>query len=350
MGPWNYPFQLIISPLTAAIAAGNSAVLKPSEYAPRTAEVIHEIIKASFDSDYICVVQGNADTAAELLRQPFDHVFYTGSTEVGRKVMTAAAKQLTPVTLELGGKSPAIVTGKARLPVTARRIARGKFMNAGQTCVAPDHVWVMESAAEALLHELTTAIRSFFGTEPRQSRDFGRIINDRHWQRLNDYLQEQSPVIGGEADPAERYIAPTVIKNPPLDSPLMQEEIFGPILPVLTYNSLDALLVSLRRKPTPLALYVFSESGEEQDRITSRLPSGGVCINDTIAHLTVPDLPFGGQGTSGMGAYHGRSGFDTFTHYRSILQRSTRGDMKAMYPPFSVPLKIFKRLYRFLFG
>jgi aldehyde dehydrogenase (NAD+) len=349
IGTWNYPFQLLFSPLLAALAAGNCAVLKPSEYAPNVAGAVARLAGDVFDADHVRVVEGDAAAAIELQSLPFDHVFFTGSTAVGRKVMEAAARRLVPVTLELGGKCPAIVCDDADIGVAARRIARGKFMNAGQTCVATDHVWVCATRFRELVTALKEAIVSFYGADPRKSPDYARMINTHHAGRVAGYLAGQRVIFGGEHDVEERYVAPTLVENPALDSALMQEEIFGPVLPVLHYDDIDQVMRELRGRPKPLALYVFSGSREKAEKIISRVPSGGVCVNDTVNQLLVPGLPFGGVGESGMGAYHGRAGFDTFTHYRSILKRGTWPDARSFYPPWDVSLQLFRRIYR-LFG
>mgnify|MGYP001008697293 CR=1 FL=1 len=350
MGPWNYPFQLLMSPLIAAVAAGNCAVVKPSEYAPKTSAVIHKIISKAFDENHVCVIEGDHEVAAELLEQKFDSIFFTGGTEIGRKVMAAAAKHLTPVTLELGGKCPAIVCADADVRVAARRIARGKFMNAGQTCVAPDHVWVDRAVAAPFLEELKNAIIAFYGADSEASPDYGRIVNEKHILRLARYLEAQTPVLGGKYDAASKYFSPTVLLNPPSDAPVMREEIFGPVLPVMEFSSIDDAVALIRKMAAPLALYVFSASAVLAETLITRIPSGGACINDAINHLLLEELPFGGIGESGMGAYHGRAGFDTFTHWRSVLARGTRPDPGQAYPPYRLPLKTFKKIYRWLAG
>ena len=344
IGPWNYPFQLVMSPLVAALAAGNCAVLKPSELAPHTSAVIAELISSTFSRDYVRVETGDYRVAEALQRQPFDHIFFTGGTEIGRKVMAAAAQNLTPVTLELGGKCPVILCEDANLDVAARRIVRGKFMNAGQTCVAPDHVWVPAARHQELIDHLKEAITTFYGSDPLQNPDYGRIVNRQHTERLTNYLDGQAISFGGRFDIGSCYMEPTLVSNPALNSPLMQEEIFGPILPVLSYTQLDQALSELRRRPSPLALYIFGENKQTIDHILIALPSGGACVNDTVSHLLVAGMPFGGTGASGMGAYHGRTGFDTFTQYRSILRRRIHPDFKQAYPPYTLSLTAFKKL------
>jgi aldehyde dehydrogenase (NAD+) len=339
IGPWNYPFQLLLSPLVGAIAAGNCAVLKPSEFAPHTATVIAKLIADIFPAEYITVVEGDRQVAEALLREKFDTIFFTGSTTVGRAVMTAAAKHLTPVTLELGGKCPTIVCADAPLDVTARRIAWGKFMNAGQTCVAPDYVLVDRRIRQQLVDALKQAVREFYGDNPQQSPNYGRIVNRRHFDRLSAF-------IAGDAD--DLYIPPTILTDVSWDAPVMQEEIFGPILPVLEFDSLDDVLARLRDRPTPLALYLFTHDRVTQERVLAGTRSGGVCINDTVVHIAGKELPFGGLGESGMGAYHGKASFDCFSHRRSVVRRSTAFDSRFRYPPPKLSLARLRRLWPWL--
>jgi len=348
IGPWNYPLQLLISPLVGAIAAGNCVVLKPSETAPHTAAVIERMIRSGYPDEFITTVLGDCNTAEALLDQKFDTIFFTGSTRIGRAVMAAAARHLTPVTLELGGKCPCIVAEDVPVDVTARRIVWGKFMNAGQTCVAPDHVYVHKSIAAALLEAMKRALIEFYGISPQASPDFGRIINASHLARLTSYLRDGQIACGGECDPADLYLAPTIITQPGLDSPVMEDEIFGPILPMLEFSDMGEVLRSLRDKPKPLAVYLFAQDRRLHDRVISETQSGGVCINDTILHILGNDLPFGGVGDSGMGSYHGRASFDCFTHQRSILRRSLAVDSKFRYPPPRASLETLKRLLRFI--
>jgi aldehyde dehydrogenase (NAD+) len=349
IGPWNYPLQLLLSPLVGAIAAGNCAILKPSEFAPATAAVLGRIMGTAFSEAYIGFVQGDQATAEALLQQRFDAIFCTGSTATGRAVMTAAARHLTPVTLELGGKCPCIVAADSPLKTTARRIVWGKFMNAGQTCVAPDHVFVDQRVASALLAALKQALRDFYGADPRQSPDYGRIINRRHFDRLIRHLGDGEIAHGGGRDAAERYLEPTILTKVSPAAPVMREEIFGPILPVLEFSELDDVLAGLREQPTPLALYLFSADRVVQERVLAGSRSGGVCLNDTVTHIFGKDLPFGGLGESGMGAYHGRTSFDCFTHHRSVLRRSLVPDPPFRYPPPRIGLQRLKRILR-LFG
>ena len=350
IGPWNYPFQLLLSPLASAMAAGNCAVLKPSEFAPRTAAAIAQIIGAAFPAEYLSVVQGEHETAEALLREKFDTIFFTGSTGVGRIVMSAAARHLTPVTLELGGKCPCLVCADAPLEITARRIVWGKFMNAGQTCVAPDFLLVERSVGPALVEAMKKAARAFYGEDPQCSPDYGRIVNRRHFDRLLGYLGRGQIAHGGQHDADACYLAPTILTGVPGDAPVMREEIFGPILPVLDYDRFEDALALLHDRPTPLALYLFTKDRATQKRVLAATRSGGVCLNDTVTHILGHGLPFGGLGESGLGAYHGEAGFDCFTHRRSVLRRSFAFDLKLRYPPARITLTTLKRIHRFMLG
>lgn len=347
IGPWNYPFQLPLAPLVGAMAAGNCVVLKPSEFAPQTAAAIAQLIGAVFPDEYIAVVQGQCDVAETLLQERWNKIFFTGSTSVGRAVMTAAARHLTPVTLELGGKCPCIVCPDAPLEVVARRIVWGKFMNAGQTCVAPDHVLVDQRVGDELVNAMKRVLRDFYGDDPRNNPNYGRIVNRRHFDRLIGYLGSGLIFCGGEHDAGDLYIAPTILTEVAMDAPVMQEEIFGPILPVLEFAALDEALTSLRNRPTPLALYLFTNDRAIRNRVLAETRSGGVCINDTVSHIIGHHLPFGGLGESGMGAYHGRASFDCFSHRRSVLRRSLNFDPRLRYPPPRFSLGTLKRFYRF---
>jgi len=348
IGAWNYPLQLILSPLVGVIAAGNCAILKPSEFAPHTAEVLDQMIRDAYPEDYLTIIRGERETSEVLLREKFDTIFFTGGTETGRAVMAAAARHLTPVTLELGGKCPCIVCHDAPVETTARRIIWGKFMNAGQTCVAPDHVWVDQRIAPALLDAMRKTLAEFHGEFPQQSPDYGRIVNRRHFERLAQYLKQGNIVCGGECDPADLYMAPTVLTDVSLDSPVMTDEIFGPILPVMEFSDIDTVLTKLRDRPKPLALYLFTRERALQERVLATTQSGGVCINDTILQILGHDLPFGGVGESGMGSYHGRASFDCFSHRRVVMRRSFALDSRFRYPPPGVSLPVLKRLLRFL--
>jgi aldehyde dehydrogenase (NAD+) len=345
IGPWNYPFQLIISPLVGAIAAGNCAILKPSEHAPHTAQVVAEMIQSAFDSQYIAVAQGDADVSQQLLAEKFDHIFFTGGTAIGRVVMEAAAKHLTPVTLELGGKSPCVVEDDARLDYAAKRIAWGKFINAGQTCIAPDYLLVNRRIKQDLLTKIKAYIQEFYGTDPATSPDYARIINQRHFSRLASFLDNGTPLIGGQTDPETRYIAPTLLDNVSWDATVMQDEIFGPILPVLEYGELDEAIALINARPKPLALYFFSSDSRKQEQMLQSTSSGGVCINDTVMHIAVSALPFGGVGESGMGRYHGKASFDTFSHYKSVLKKGMWLDLAWRYAPYTASkLKLIKKI------
>jgi aldehyde dehydrogenase (NAD+) len=345
IAPWNYPIQLALGPLIPALAAGNTAIVKPSEVAPATSALIARLVPKYLDRDAVAVVEGGIPETTALLAQKFDHIFYTGNGAVAKIVMRAAAEHLTPVTLELGGKSPCIVDQNVDLDVAARRIVWSKFFNAGQTCVAPDYVLVHERIEQRLIDKLRDTIHDFYGDDPRQSRDYPRIINDRHHARLSKLLASGKLVAGGEVDATERYIAPTLMSNVSPDAPVMQEEIFGPILPILSVASLEAAVEFVNRRDKPLALYVFTSDKQQAERVLEQTSSGGACVNDCVSHLLPPELPFGGVGASGMGAYHGKAGFDTFSHRKSVLDRPTRIDPPLLYPPYaSQKLKWIKRL------
>jgi len=335
IAPWNYPFQTAVLPLVGALGAGNCVVLKPSEVAPHTSAAIAKWIPKYLDTEAVQVVEGGVQENTELLRQKWDHIFYTGNGRVGRIVMEAASKHLTPVTLELGGKSPTIVDETADLDGAAKRIVYGKFFNAGQTCVAPDYVLVDERVHDALLNRMVSAVREFYGDDPKQSPDFARIINDRHHARLARLLDGADVATGGEADASERYIAPTILKNVKEDDEVMKEEIFGPILPVISVPSVHAAVAFINRQPKPLALYCFSTNKEAQDAVIEGTSAGGTTINHVWLHVGVPTLPFGGVGESGMGAYHGRHSFETFSHQRGVLKKSTLKDPPLMFPPYA---------------
>jgi aldehyde dehydrogenase (NAD+) len=344
LGPWNYPFQLSVSPLMGAIAAGNCVVLKPSEHAPATSRVLADLLRDTFEPAHVAVVEGGVETAQELLEHRFDHVFFTGGTAVGRLVMAAAARHLTPVTLELGGKSPCIVDRDVDLEVTARRILWGKCINAGQSCVAPDYLLVHEDARPGLLAALKAAIHDFYGEDPAASPDLGRIVNERQFDRIAALLEGERVVAGGRMDRSTRFIEPTILDPVSWEAPVMQEEIFGPILPVLTYRSIDEAIAAITARPKPLALYLFSRDRSLQERVLAGTSSGGVCLNDVFLQVAVWDLPFGGVGDSGIGAYHGRTSFDTFSHHRSVLRKPFWLDLNWRYPPYADRLGTFRRL------
>jgi acyl-CoA reductase-like NAD-dependent aldehyde dehydrogenase len=344
IAPWNYPFQLMISPLTGAIAAGNCAVLKPSEIAANTSRVITDIIQKTFDPAYIAVVEGGVETSQQLLEEKFDHIFFTGSTAIGRIVMQAAAQHLTPVTLELGGKSPCIVDSDVDLKHAAKRITWGKYLNAGQTCIAPDYLLVDRRIKSDLLTEIQKCVEEFYGDDPSESPDYGRIISRKHFERLEPLLKDGEIVIGGQTNPEEKYIAPTVVDQVSWESPLMQDEIFGPILPVLEYTDLKEAIAQINARPKPLALYIFSKDKQKQEQVLQETSSGGVCINDTVMHIGVSTLPFGGVGDSGIGNYHGKASFDTFSHYKSVLKKGFRFDPNWRYPPYKDKVSLLKRI------
>lgn len=335
IAPWNYPFQTAVLPLVGALAAGNCVVLKPSEIAPHTSAFIAKWIPKYLDTKAVRVVEGGVPETTALLRQKWDHIFYTGNGTVARIVMEAASKHLTPVTLELGGKSPAVVDETADLDSAAKRIVYGKFFNAGQTCVAPDYVLVHEAVHDALLNRMVSAVREFYGDDPRESPDFARIINRRHHARLARLLDGADVATGGETDISERYIAPTIIKNVKEGDQVMKEEIFGPILPVISVPSVPAAVAFINRQPKPLALYFFSTSKDAQKLVIEGTSAGGTTINHVWLHVGVPALPFGGVGESGMGAYHGRHSFETFSHQRGVLKKSTLKDPPLMFPPYA---------------
>lgn len=346
IGPWNYPVQLILCPLIGAIAAGNCAVIKPSEYTPHTSKVLKQMIEGVFDLQYVTVVEGEAETAKALLQEPFDHIFFTGSVAVGKSVMESASKSLTPVTLELGGKSPVIVSQDCNLELTARRIVWGKFTNAGQTCVAPDYLYVPEEIKEDLLNQMKEEIIRFYGENPLVNPDYTRIVSEKHFNRLQSFLKSAHIVIGGKSDPDTLKIEPTILDQVSWDDPVMQEEIFGPILPVLTYVRLDDVIQQIRQKPKPLALYVFTEDKKVQEKVIASLPYGGGCVNDTLMHVGTPHLPFGGIGTSGIGRYHGKYSFDCFSHQKGLIKQTTRFDLTLRYPYVKSGLKWIRRLTR----
>ena len=348
IGPWNYPFHLCLQPLVSALAAGNTAVLKPSEHAPATAALIAELITAAFPDGTVEVVQGDGAVAEELLQERFDHIFFTGGERVGRLVMAAAARHLTPVTLELGGKSPAVVLSDADLTITARRLVWGKSLNAGQTCIAPDYLLVERSITEPLVSRLSQRIDQCFGADPLQSPDLARIVNHAQYARLSALLEgarQRGQILhGGQCDPETRRIGPTLIRVESLDDPLMQEELFGPLLPLLAVDDLEHAIQRIHQRPKPLALYLFTNNRAHQRTLLQRTSSGGVGLNDVVLQAGVPDLPFGGVGASGMGSYHGKAGFDTFSHHRSVLRRPFRLDAPFRYPPYAGRLPLVRRL------
>ena len=342
IGAWNYPVQLLLSPLVPAIAAGNCAVLKPSELAPATSALMAELLPRYLDSDAFACVEGAVPETTALLEQRWDHILYTGGGQVGKIVMAAAAKHLTPVTLELGGKSPCIVADDADIEVTARRIAWGKFTNAGQTCIAPDYLLCTRATAERLLPAIEKSVREMFGEDSRASSDYGRIVNSRHAQRIAAYLDDGEVIFGGQVDVENRYIAPTLLRNVGVEAAVMQEEIFGPVLPVIELDDFGQVEGFVNEREKPLALYIFTQSDSTADRILARCSSGNACVNDCMMFMAAHDLPFGGVGPSGMGAYHGEHGFKTFSHFKAVMKRKYIFDLDLRYAPFNA--KKFKLL------
>ena len=338
LGPYNYPVQLLAEPLVGAIAAGNCAVLKPSELTPHVSKAMYQIVHSTFKEEYIACVEGGVEVNQELLSQKFDYIFFTGSERVGRIVMKAAAENLTPVTLELGGKSPVIIEKTANIKEAARRIAWGKLLNAGQTCVAPDYVLVDESRKQQFLTEMKNAFSHLYGKEIKKNPHFGRIVNERHMERLQKILEQDAKYLfcGGEADALQRYIEPAILDlGKDQNAASMQEELFGPILPVLSYHKLEDAVRFVNKRAKPLALYLFTKKRSAERFVLERVSSGGVCVNDTISHLINPDLPFGGVGASGMGQYHGKYSFDTFTHEKSVFYKPADWNLPVCYPPFT---------------
>jgi len=348
ISPWNYPFQLTVAPLIGAIAAGNCVLIKPSEFSSSTSATIEKMITELFDSDYVTVFQGEAEATKKLLEEKFDYIFFTGSTAVGRVVMTAAARYLTPVTLELGGKSPAIVDEDANLNYGIKRIAWGKFFNAGQTCIAPDYVLVHRKIKDTFIEKIIGTLHTFYGENPMMSPDYARIINERHFNRLLQLMKSGWVIYGGNNQRKDLYIAPTIIDQVSPGDPVMQEEIFGPILPLIEYSDIDEAIAFVNQRPRPLALYCFSENKNIQKKILRETSAGGGCINDTISHIGSQELPFGGIGESGMGSYHGKASFDTFTHRRSILFRSNLLDIPLRYPPYRDRVSLLQLLFRII--
>ena len=335
IAPWNYPIQLLLAPLVGVLAAGNCAVLKPSELTPHTSGALNDLVPRYLDNDAVAVVTGGAEASTALLAERFDHIFFTGGARVGRVVMEAAAKHLTPVALELGGKSPCVVAADADLKIAAERIVWGKFLNAGQTCVAPDYVLVERTRHDAFIDALRATIARFFGPDPKTSPDFARIVSEQHAERLAGYLDGGRVVIGGEVDLSSRYIAPTVLADVRADAPVMREEIFGPILPVVAVESVEEAIGFINARDKPLALYLFTGDAGVRERVIGRTSSGGVVVNDVVVHLSVPDLPFGGVGTSGFGRYHGQAGFETFSNLKGVLARRLWPEPPLRLPPHS---------------
>ncbi len=334
MSPWNYPFLLSMEPMVDAVAAGNTVVLKPSAYAPNTSAVIRRLVEDVFPQGHVAVVEGGRTENAGLLEQPFDYIFFTGGTQVGKLVLQKAAEHFTPVTLEMGGKSPCIVDGTANLPVAARRIAFGKYLNCGQTCVAPDYLLIHRSVRDQFLPLFEAAVEEMYGADPLNNPNYGKIINEKHFDRLMGILEGEHILFGGAQDRAGLKIAPTVVGPVTPDSPSMGQELFGPILPVMVYEELDEVIRFVQSRPRPLALYLFSEDRAAVARVQTELSYGGGCINDTIIHLATSEMGFGGVGMSGMGSYHGRRGFETFTHEKSTVDKACWLDLPFRYPPY----------------
>jgi len=345
MSPWNYPVNLCFEPLIGAISGGNCAVIKPSAYAPATSYAIAKLISETFPKEYITVIEGGRQQNAQLLEEKFDYIFFTGSVEVGKVVMEAASKHLTPVTLELGGKSPVIVDETANIKLAAKRIAFGKVINAGQTCVEPDYLFIHETKKEEFVEEFKKALKEFFPNGDMSG--MCTIISDKHYARVKKLMEGEKIILGGGSDDSRRFIEPTLLDGITFESPIMQEEIFGPLLPIITYKNLDECIRFIQSRPRPLALYIFTESKANRERILSTCSFGGGCINDVIMHIVTPYMPFGGVGYSGMGDYHGKKSFDTFTHYRSILSQSTRMDVNLRYMPYDdKKLRLLKKVMK----
>ncbi|MCW8108000.1 aldehyde dehydrogenase family protein [Alteromonas ponticola] len=345
IGAWNYPLQLLLAPLVAALAAGNCVLLKPSELAAATSSLIAQLVPQYLDREAIQVIEGGKDETSDLLTQNWDHIFYTGGEQVGKIVMRAAAEHLTPVTLELGGKSPCVVDCKTDLSTTAKRIVWGKWMNAGQTCIAPDYILVEQSFKDELILALKKVLQQQYGDSPLTNDDYGKIINQRHFERLKNYLHKAHVIHGGNADAQKIKIEPTIVEVSDETHPLLQEEIFGPILPIIAVTDLNEAIEYINQRPKPLALYLFTQRKDFEQKILQQTSAGNVCINDTLMFMSNPDLPFGGVGSSGMGNYHGKAGFDTFSHLKSIMKRSFKFDVPVRYAPFKKwKLAILKKL------
>lgn len=344
IAPWNYPVQLLLAPLVGAIVAGNTAILKPSEYALHTSNLLTKLINSTFEPQYIKMIEGAVPETQLLLNEKFDFIFFTGSTNVGKIVYQAAAKNLTPVALELGGKSPCIVDTDIHLDYTAKRIIWGKFINLGQTCIAPDYILVDQKIKDALVEKMKFYIHEFFGDNPQESEALGRIINEGHFDRLAAYLNDGDVIEGGQLDREDKFIAPTLMENVGMETPVMQDEIFGPILPIIEYGNLREAIDLINQKSKPLALYIFSKNDKKINRILDETSAGGVTINDTLMHIANSHLPFGGVGDSGIGAYHGQHSFDLFSHQKSVLHRSFLIEEPIRYAPYKVSLKWIRKI------
>ena len=347
MGPYNYPFVLCIQPLIGALAAGNTVIMKPSSLNPQTAKVMEKMAQEFFSPDLFQIFLGSTEVTDALLEEQFDHIFFTGSPRVGRIVMAKAAKYLTPVTLELGGKSPTIVHSDAKLDIAAKRILAGKFMNVGQTCIAPDHLFVHASVKDAFERTLVETLKTFYGNDPQKSPDLGRMINGRHFERVKALIDPAKVLAGGQTDAKELYIAPTLLKNVTMDDAVMKEELFAPVLPIISYTSLSEVYQHVKKLSShPLALYLFTESRDVEQEVLANIQFGGGCINNTLMHIANANLPFGGVGESGMGAYHGHRSFLAFSHQRSVLKSATLFDPPIRYAPYKDKVKIFKFLFK----
>lgn len=348
LAPWNYPFQLALCPLISAVAAGNQVVLKPSELTPKTSEIIHKIMGKVFDKNHVEVIEGGVEISKQLLSERWDYIFFTGSVAVGKIVAKAAAENLTPVTLELGGKNPCIIDETANLKLAAKRIVWGKFVNAGQTCIAPDFILIQKNMKKHFVNFLKEEITKAYGENPEKSPDFARIINTKNWQRLVDLIEPEKVVFGGQTNLKDSYIAPTVVEETSLESPIMQEEIFGPLLPILTYKKEAEIDAIISKYEKPLALYIFTENPYFYRRIIQNHSFGGGCINDTMIHFANKRLPFGGVGHSGIGAYHGNLSFDTFSHQKSIVKKANWLDLPMRYAPYLDKMPTIKRILKWL--
>ncbi len=345
ISPWNYPFLLTLEPLVDAIAAGNTAIVKPSAYSPYTSAVMEKILKECFEEFYVAIIRGGREENKALLQQKFDFIFFTGSQNVGREVLRHSAEHFTPVVLELGGKSPCIVDAGADLKMAAKRIVFGKYLNCGQTCVAPDYILCDRTIKDEFLKEVINQIQLQYGKQPLKNQDYGKIINEKHFNRLIRLIDPEKVVFGGTWDVQKLRIEPTVMDMVGYDDPVMQEEIFGPIMPILTYDSFDSMIGELKQKDKPLACYLFSKDKKHRERVTKELNFGGGCINDVVIHLATSEMGFGGVGESGMGSYHGKAGFDAFSHYKSIVDKKTWIDLPMRYQPYTN--KFYKKLVRF---
>ncbi|WP_188051600.1 aldehyde dehydrogenase [Flavobacterium sp. GP15] len=348
LSPWNYPFQLALCPLVAAVAAGNKVTLKPSEHTPNTSAIISKIIREAFPVQEVVVITGDATIAAELLKKRWDYIFFTGSVGVGKIVAKAAAENLTPVTLELGGKSPCIIDETANLELSARRIVWGKIINAGQTCVAPDYILVHKKVKQPFTKFLIEEIEKALGKNPEESADFARIINLKNWQRQLNLIENQNIIYGGQSNKESLYLAPTLLDQPSMDSLVMKEEIFGPVLPILSYETKEDIDKIITQFDKPLSLYLFSQNKSFTDEILKKYSFGGGCINDTVIHLVNHRLPFGGVGNSGMGAYHGKLSFDIFSHKKSVVKRGTWLDVPLRYAPYNDKLKTIRKVLKWI--